>query len=415
MAAFLTSTLLLLAGTPQGQEIVAQQRVPIALLLVTPKGNESEVAAKNAGLIEWLSEAFDRETDLLLERLDLATAAACEGDLTCLVLRARPDYNRVALESADGTVDPYAKHLDRVRKERIRYPRYLLLLTSLVQKGQPDRLAVRVVDTDLALSIYHSAARTSDWKTRVDTEVLERAVRINGKRADVPTREAAVAHLEELFNGEMRALLDRDGHWRPFGAITFTTNEESVAVLLDGVAVGISKPGTTRISNVPAGRHTITLEHPLFERFVRDVEVERGATVEVPAGLVRLPSADHATARTSLLWTGVGVSALGAAVLTAAIIGAANQEHNLLCYEDEECRSPGWYTFDGAPDSERLDPSQGVLIGAPLGYSLMGAGAVWSLGTLLFGSDESFPWIQIATGVGVGALSFGVSAALNPK
>ncbi|MBI2374380.1 MAG: PEGA domain-containing protein [Deltaproteobacteria bacterium] len=411
------SPLLMLAMTMGGapaQEIVAQQRMPIALLLVTPKGNESEAARQNAGLVEWLAEAFERETDLTLERLDLSQAASCEGDLTCLILRARPDYNRLALELPDGTVEPYSKHLEHVRKDRVRYPQYLVLLTSLVQKGQPDRLSIRLVDTDVALSIYHQASRSGEWKSRVDSEIIERAVRVNGKRVDAPTGDAAIKYLDEILRGEMQQILERDGHWRPFGAIVLTLEDDaSVALSLDGAAIGTPKRGETRISNVPAGRHSLSLENPSYERFVREVVVERGGEAALTATLVRLPSADHAMARSVVTWTGAGLAALGATVLAISIVNAGNAEVDLLCFNDSDCREPTFYALDGSTD-EKLNPDRGSILGAPLGYSLMGAGAAWSLGTLFVGSGEDFPWIQLAAGVAVGAAAYGISAALDP-
>ena len=53
----------------------------------------------------------------------------------------------------------------------------------------------------------------------------------------------------------------------------------------------------------------------------------------------------------------------------------------------------------------------GVLI-APLGYSLVGTGAAFSVGSLLTGDNE-IPWIPVVVGLGIGALSYGLSTALN--
>jgi hypothetical protein len=57
--------------------------------------------------------------------------------------------------------------------------------------------------------------------------------------------------------------------------------------------------------------------------------------------------------------------------------------------------------------------SNGVLI-APLGYSLIGLGAAWVLGTWVTPSEDA-PWIALAAGLGVFAASYGLSAALNPR
>jgi hypothetical protein len=54
-----------------------------------------------------------------------------------------------------------------------------------------------------------------------------------------------------------------------------------------------------------------------------------------------------------------------------------------------------------------------VLI-APLGYSLIGLGTAWVLGTWATPKDD-LPWIPILAGLGVFAASYGLSAALNPR
>jgi len=104
------------------------------------------------------------------------------------------------------------------------------------------------------------------------------------------------------------------------------------------------------------------------------------------------------------MWSGAGLAAAGTAVLTYSLLHS--EDPQLLPCPGGECAGVGrtFSTFGGG--------ESGILI-APLGYSLIGAGAAFSLGTLLYGEEWEMPWIQIAAGVLVGGASYAISAALN--
>ena len=65
-------------------------------------------------------------------------------------------------------------------------------------------------------------------------------------------------------------------------------------------------------------------------------------------------------------------------------------------------------TGDGASPEDVNPP--GVLT-APLGYSLLGAGAAFSIGSLL--EESSVPWISLIAGLVIGGTAYGLSAALD--
>jgi hypothetical protein len=67
-------------------------------------------------------------------------------------------------------------------------------------------------------------------------------------------------------------------------------------------------------------------------------------------------------------------------------------------------------------DSSELIDTRGVgPLAAPLGYSLIGAGAIGVLTDLLFNRDGQLPeWVPIVVGLGAGAVSYALSEALNP-
>jgi hypothetical protein len=65
-------------------------------------------------------------------------------------------------------------------------------------------------------------------------------------------------------------------------------------------------------------------------------------------------------------------------------------------------------TAEEAPPEE-VNPS-GVLA-APLGYSLLGTGAAFTVGSLF--EENAVPWISLIAGVVIGGTAYGLSAALD--
>ena len=50
---------------------------------------------------------------------------------------------------------------------------------------------------------------------------------------------------------------------------------------------------------------------------------------------------------------------------------------------------------------------------AALGYSLLAMGATWSLGAILFDSDQRMPWYELAAGIAIFGASMLLSYALD--
>jgi hypothetical protein len=59
------------------------------------------------------------------------------------------------------------------------------------------------------------------------------------------------------------------------------------------------------------------------------------------------------------------------------------------------------------------DPNRGSVPLAARGYSLIGTGAIWTLGTLLFTDEDEKPWLPLIAGLVVGGASLGLSVALD--
>lgn len=112
---------------------------------------------------------------------------------------------------------------------------------------------------------------------------------------------------------------------------------------------------------------------------------------------------------------GGGVIALGGIALAAVGIARALGAQRIGCIGDAvDCPRAGSPSFgyDGSagPSTSLKDAEPGGVRMAPLGFSLLTAGGVFSLGTLLFGEESDVPWIQLVAGFAAGAAVYGVIA-----
>ncbi len=129
------------------------------------------------------------------------------------------------------------------------------------------------------------------------------------------------------------------------------------------------------------------------------------------------PPPPPALSRDVLRWSGVGGAVLGIALM--AVGGAKYSSVRTVCLsrrgQPGSCGSIGTPSlgFDASQaltgDPRRINPAGVGFI--PLGLGLFTAGASWTLGCQLFGEDHELPWPQLLVGLGLGALSYAVSAA----
>lgn len=145
-------------------------------------------------------------------------------------------------------------------------------------------------------------------------------------------------------------------------------------------------------------------------------EALRGPSLELdPQPLA--PPPPPALSRDVLRWSGVGGAVLGIALM--AVGGAKYGSVRTVCLSRSglpgDCSGLGTPSvgFDASQalsgDPRRVNPAGLGFI--PLGVGLLTAGASWTLGCQLFGEDHELPWPQLFVGLGLGALSYAVSAA----
>ncbi len=393
--------------------IVVQERRPIAFLLGTPTGELAKT--RSSEIIRMLSEQLSAHTNFYPEIADPNLLSKCRGQLGCMAESVRSDY--AFDESAGLSYDQIQRKLAR---DGVAYPRYLLVMSNVAIEGQADRLAAVLVDTDIALAAIHDAARSSPgWRDEVETQISGSAVLFGPERVEVRTPQETEEFLDRLFSRHLWQIFDKSGNWEPYGEIEIRGVEPGYAISLDGNTIGTASSDPTRLTEVASGLRKIRVEHPTIHPFETDIDVARSkkSLVEVNA----IPTSDPAarTARTLVTWSGVGLAAVGVG-LTAVAILRQDSAVKTYCFkvEGSACVSSSRFATLGYDPSKAdvLDPAvnpSGIML-APLGYSLVGVGATWALGTELFGSPNDVPWIPLAAGAAVGVLSYALSGVMQP-
>lgn len=392
-------------------ELTVGTRRPFAFLLGTPTGEGGRTSSSE--IIRTVSDILRADTNLELELLDSSLMRACRGRLVCLTLKARQDYDREALLRADGEPLPFRAHVRAMRERGTAYPKYLFVLSNVTIAGQADRMSAVLVNTDLALAYYHEAERDApDWEDAVEAKINVAAVVSPPARAEVAGPAEAQAFLRELFEQKLVQAFEATGNWRPYGEVELRGAPADAIVYLDGAPLGATGPERTRLRQVDPGRRALRLEHPGHLPFSSEVVVRRGEVADLSVTMVAREVETSALPRQVTLWTGAAMVVAGVGL---SIYGATKPQSDLrtVCIEPTECtdgRRFITFGYDPEQDDPRAINPSGVMI-VPLGYSLAGAGATFSLGALL--TDEGdLPWISWVAGAAVGALAYGVSAAV---
>lgn len=114
------------------------------------------------------------------------------------------------------------------------------------------------------------------------------------------------------------------------------------------------------------------------------------------------------------IWSGVGLMIAGATIATVSWLAPDRVAYYSICRHGPCAQQfePEFKTACDVTSSNAGCAKKGGLLVLPLGYSLIGAGATWALGSSLVGEDD-VPWMPLVLGVAVGVASYALSAALN--
>ncbi len=404
---------LLLAGAPDDPThlIAVQERVPFAFLLNTPTGGTARTSSSE--IIRFVTDTLRRDTSFAVQLVDGDVVKTCQGELTCLVLASRRDYERSALLRPDGSPIPYREHVRRMAERESGYARYLLVLSNITVPDRPDRVSASLIDTDLALAEYHEADHSRpEWKERVETRISTAAMPKGTLRAEVDGNADAAQFVERLVRQDFAPLFEASGHWQPYGSIDLVTDAEGLEIVLDGRSVGSTQGGRTRLTKLLPGTRAISVRHPDYTTVDTSVTVRRGEIATAKVDPILILSEADATIRPIVFYSGIGLAAVGVGLL---VFAAVRQDGDVrtVCF-DGPCPSGRFQTLGYDPnaavaDAESVNPN-GVLV-APLGAALLTGGAAFTLGTSLF--DESSPWWSVLAGVVAGGAVYGLSAALH--
>lgn len=343
---------------------------PLPVVLLAPTGALSAVDA--SALFRGLSVRIEPKTALKIEPLEPERVAECAGEISCLIERT-------------GSSSP------------------LLLVISAVKAKNGDRVSATLVDADLAreeMKRLERPGRTD--RESLEAAVSERAILVRPQWIEVQNAAGLELLLDRLVTEQLRPVLVARGAWEPHAELVLKQLPAGTAIAIDGAQIGFAEPESTRIFGLDPGKRSVGLEHPEREPQVIEVELLRGRSSEVSVELVRA-RADAGALRAALLWSGVGAAAVGTGLVA---YGAANAgETEVVCLTDDPSASrcsgsSAFYEVGGVPI-------------APLGLSLIAAGATWSLGTLLFGDDRDVPWLQLIVGTGIGAAVFTASVLFD--
>lgn len=402
---------LALASSARGEgELVLARRSPLAVVTITSAGGLAQT--RTSALISSLSDLFREHTDLEVTTIEEAIPKICGGALGCMTRRIRTDYDHAALELPNGQVLPFAQHAERVERDRS-VPHLMLVVSNFVQAGAPDRVFAMLVDLDRALELHHVAdRRLPEWRELSDAKVDEEAVVARTDRVELSGEEDTLRFLERLITVDLQPALAERGHWRPFGALEISGTPAGRTVRIDGDVVGVSSEGRTLVLDISAGPHVLTLEAADGSTRRHDVVVQAGTTERLTIERDVLPSA-RSGARTALIYGGVGLAAVGVVVTTLALAFGSDSVDR-VCFEGGACSSRSAFAGTGEESLGGLvEPSQTGPLLAPLGYSLVLSGGIFSLGTHFLTEEDETPWLPLLIGLAAGGLSYGLSAALG--
>lgn len=345
--------------------------------------------ASLSDLVDIVFEQARRSTSLRPSVIPDTVMQECTDETTgnqgmaCLVTAARRDYSDWAVDS--DRRDPIPQRiLDATGSGR-----FMLLLSAV----GADRLVALLLDTTAAIRIIHDAA--PEEQSNVESRLAAEAIAAVTLPTELDDRAELEAFIERLFEDKLSRVFERAGVKGRFGRIQLRPGEEDSAwIILDGRKIG-RLDGATTIRNVPPGDHRLRLEEEGLESFEGEVQVPPGERVSLRPVLRAQVWEYTPLSRQVLLWTGVGVGLVGVGL---AALSFADDEAGLCA---------------GAACSDRTFRAFGGVPLLPLGYSLAGAGAAWSLGSLL-GSERDVPWIELVSGLVVFGAAFGLSVALDP-
>ncbi len=394
--------LLLLLGVPNGAAPTPSaptfERQPIAWHLSIPSSASSTMSQALTGTLQQKIQHLTSLRPVQMRSIGI-TPERCGTNLECWVESLCPEQ---AKRIKDAALSPFGN--SRIAETSPLEVPYALLVTV---HGNFERTALLLLDLNSALAAYKTVYAQRE---RTPT-ALEDAIYAQGTKSLLTRDRRLDKAIDQLFV-TINPAFKKSGHWRPNGSLRILQTPSGLSVMLNGKRATQTAEGQTQIDNIPEGQYTLTIEDQRGRYLPNkaQVRINRGEIFSHSPTMVRAPSAIP-LARRATFWTGIASAAAGASLIAYALLAPQRTDTVQVCPGDCPNSQRLFATFNDFRTGD-AEPGRGVPV-APLGYSLVGLGAAFSLGTWLIGDEETWPWLPWLIGAVVGSASMSVSVLVN--
>lgn len=393
------------------------ERVPAVMMVMTPRG-----PASAARTTEILNEA----SAVLRDHTGLSLASIEQAGINADALKECPRETQLGCW-ASAVLSAYQSHRRPAKAAAMKrqVPAYLLVVSVLAAPNHGDRFSsllidlnrVREIDEGMpAITDAASDAGSVDRARRKENLIYEEAVQSKRGFALVEDANGLRAYLHRLLTRQFRGVFERNRHWSPFAEVLLKA-QAGLIIRLDGEVLATLAEAETQLAGLLPGRRRIELLHPenLMVPFRVSFNLRSGERVIINADIIPRASPAVESAKRVMLWTGLAGTVAGLGLLTFALTANPNVRFAQTCSgsDCEPLSSTGFRRF--CDYSEPASDCGGSPRIAPLGYSLVLAGTFWSASAFWGDEQGQFRWWGSLAGVAAGALSYGLSVALEDE
>jgi hypothetical protein len=418
----LAIALLLCASRAAHAELgrIVLHRSPAMLLMVTtPPGTSARL--ESGAWFEALRKSFEGRLGLVVRSAEQAgigldNLRGCDERtrFSCWTEQVRTDYQRARYVLSDGRVLSFSDHQAQLDRSDNQIIAWVLMVGLQPEAGASERIQALALRTTSALRILHSEPRAPGWERAVENQIFDVATRTySGVVQDPspPEIERSARVIVDALEADGWLLAEDGG----YGSLRLESARRGSTLALDGVPIGTADAEVVRIEGIRPGRHRLELIDPAHagRPLALDLELEARGERQVAFPKQELEEPEKERPLLSKLGTfgGAGVGVIGAGLVGFALLKGSSFVSYRPC-PSVSCgapeRAPFLSTADLGSDAG-YRPSGGILI-APLGYSLLLAGATAAIGTQLL-DDEGPGWLPLVLGLALGGASYAISAA----
>ena len=201
----------------------------------------------------------------------------------------------------------------------------------------------------------------------------------------------------------------------PTGTIELSIDRSSVQVMLDGALIGQTDGRNLRIEKVPAGEHLLSFSGEKINPSQLRVNVRAN---ELHQNKIETVLREQTSLKNVVLIGGVVSSLLGAS-LVAWSSHLESKQPEILCLaasmaENSACGTGDRFLRFGS-DASSINPNDGSVAIAPLGYSLALAGTSLVGGGIWANDEDDLQLWVVSSGIVLGLITYGLSISQEGK